>query len=810
MDGLWQDIRYGFRGLLKRPGFTAVAVLTLSLGIGANTAIFSMVNAVLLRPLPFKDPERLVIVSETARRETVERRSASYPDFVDWRDQNQVFDELAAFDDASFALTVAHEPERLRGELVSASYFSLLGVQMAIGRTFLPEEDRTPDTHPVVILSHRVWQRRFNADPSVIGKNLKVNDLDYTVVGVAPAGFNGLTSNAEFWIPFIMVDAGTSDKSLPLRGRRWHEVIARLKPGVSIAQAQADMDTIARRLEQAHPETNKDRGVRLIPVDEEFVGEFQSALLILLGAVAFVLLISCTNVANLLLARAAARHKEMAIRAALGASRGRVIRQLLTESTLLAVVGGGVGLLSAAWGVDALIALAPVSVPSFVEIGIDERVLVFTLAVSVLTGILFGLAPALGASAADLNEPLKEGNRGSTRGLHHRRARRLLVVTEVALAVVLLVGAGLMIKSFQRLQAFDPGFKAENVVTARVRLPEQRYSPEKINDFSRQLIEKLESAPSAESVSVASDVPLGGVVNATSVAIEGRTEAEDLVRVYAHHVSPRFFSTLGIPLLRGRDFTSQDSAQAPKVAIISDSMARRFWPGQDALGKRISRGSGEHLRWYSIIGIARDVKHRALVREENQDPDVYFSLAQEPDTGLVISARTTGDATSVISVLRREVDSLDPTVPLYDIATLDQFLDGQVTEERFSTVLLSIFAFLAIALASVGIYGVMSYSVTERTHEFGIRMALGARQRDVLNLVVGQGMALVMVGVVVGLVAAVALTRLIATMLYSVSATDPLTFAVVSLLLAGVAFAACYLPARRATRVDPMAALRYE
>jgi putative ABC transport system permease protein len=810
MDALWQDIRFGFRMLMKNPGFAAVAVLTLTLAIGVNTAIFSMVNAVLLRPLPFIDPDRLVIVSETARRDTVERRSASYPDFVDWRDQNQVFEQIAAFDDASFALTVANEPERLRGEWVSASYFPLLGLNMTMGRTFLPEEDRTPDTHPVVIVSHSLWQRRFNADPNLIGKSLRVNDQDYTVVGIGPAGFNGLSSNAEFWIPFIMADAGTSDKSLPLRGRRWHEVIARLKPGISMGQAQAEMDTIARRLEQAYPATNKDRGVLLIPADEEFTGEFQSTLLVLLGAVAFVLLISCTNVANLLLARAASRHKEMAIRAALGASRWRVIRQLLTESTVLAGVGGGVGLLSAAWGVDALIALSPVTFPSFISIGMDERVLVFTLGVSVLTGIIFGLAPAVGASKTDLNESLKEGGKGSTSGPQHRRARSVLVVTEVALALVLLVGAGLMIRSLERLRAFDPGFKADNVVTARVRLPEQRYSPEKISDFSRRLIEKLEAVPSAESVSIASDVPLGGVVSAINIAVEGGTETENVIRAYTHRVSPRFFSTLGIPLLRGRDFSPQDSAQAPKVIIISDSMARRFWPGQDPVGKRISRGSGEHLRWYSIIGVAGDVKHRSLVRDQDRDPDLYFPLAQEPDTGLVVSVRAAGDTASVISALRRELLSLDPTLPLYDIATMDQFLDDQMTEERFSTLLLGIFALLAIVLASVGIYGVMSYSVAERTHEFGIRLALGAGQRDVLKLVIGQGMIVVLIGISIGLGAALALTRLIATMLYSVSATDPMTFAIVSLLLATVALVACYVPARRATKVDPLVALRYE
>ena len=812
MRTLWQDVRYGARMIWKRPGFTAVVVLALALGIGANTAIFSVVNAVLLRPLPFQDPERIVVVSETVRRETVERRPLSYPDFVDWREQNQVFAELAAFDTASLTLTGSGEPERVEGEIVSASYFPLLGAQAAVGRTFLASEDVTPDTHPVVVLSHTFWQRRFNGDASVIGSTINFNERAFTVVGIMPENFRGVSGQAEAWIPMMMLSVVRSTQFLQQRGTRWHAALARLKPGVSVEQAQAEMDTIMRRLEQEYQDTNRDRGALVIPAQEEYFSDIRPTLLVLLGAVGFVLLIACANVANLLLARAASRQKEIAIRTALGAGRWRLVRQLLTESVLLALLGGAVGLLFAVWGVDFLAAMNPVELPTFVRIRVDAWALGFTLLISLLVGVVFGLAPALQASRPDLNETLKEGGRSSSGGAGRQRLRGALVVAEVALALVLLVGAGLMLKSFQRLQTFDPGFRADNLLTMWVSLPTQRYNNQARAIFSQQLLERLAALPGAQSAALASDFPLSGSSSATNIILEGAADERaggESVRIYRHSVSPGFFNTLGISLLRGRDFNAQDTQGAQPVAIISEAMARRYWPEGDAMGQRFRTG-GDNDPWVSIVGIVGNAKHRRLINERNTDPDIYYAFAQAPTRDIGIVIRSATDAASLTTALRREAQSLDANLPLYDIQPMAQRLAAQTAGMRFSAWLLGIFAAMALLLAAAGIYGVMSYSVTQRTHEIAIRMALGARAADVLRMVVGQGMRLVLLGVGICLAAAFALTRLMRSLLYEVSATDPLVFILIALLLTGIALIASYIPARRATKVDPMEALRYE
>jgi predicted permease len=815
MEMLLQDLRYGVRMLMRRRGFMAIAILALALGVGANTAIFSVVNAVLLRPLPFKDPGRLVFIHETVHRETVERRPASYPDFEDWRDQNQVFEQIAAYADGQrFTLTGAGTADRIAGELVSASYFPLLGAQAARGRTFLAEEDRAADPQSVAVISHALWQQRFGADPNLLGQTIKLDDQDCVVVGIMPEGFKGVSSEAQIWIPMASLAADRSSKVLQQRGSRWHQAIARLKPGVTLAEAQADMDAIAARISASNPRTNDKRGVLLVGARDDLFGDIRPALLVLLAAVGFVLLIACANVANLLLARAASRQKEIAIRTALGAGRLRLIRQFLTESVLLGLLGGACGLLLAVWGIDLLVALIPVQIPGFVKINMDASVLGFTLLISFLTGLAFGLAPALQASKLDLNETLKDGSRGSTGGAGHNRIRRLLVIAEIALALVLLVGAGLMLKSFERLRAFNPGFKTDHVLTVRANLSTRKYKPDAAAAFSERLVERIGNLPSVEAVGVGSDLPLDGSSSATLGAIEGSAPgtAENEIRMYHHRVSPNFFATLGIPLITGRNFTPQDDGQAPPVVIISETMARRYWADENPLGKRITIREDKDGKpiWDQIVGVVGDVKYRTLIRDQNKDPDIYLSFLQLPRLEFGVAVRTSLDPAALATTLRTEMQNLDPDLPISEIATMEQRLKDETAQSRFTTLLLGIFAFVAIVLAGVGIYGVMSYSVTLRTHEIGIRMALGAKQGDILRLVVGEGMALVGTGIVIGLTGAMMATRVLAAQLYSVSATDPATFVIVPLILAGVALAACFVPARRATKVDPMVALRYE
>jgi putative ABC transport system permease protein len=809
MQSLWQDLRYGMRVLLKTPGFALVAIFTLALGIGANTAIFTVVNALLLRPLPYPQPERLAVINTTMRRETVEVRATSYPDFVDWRDQNTVFEQIAARVVNSFSLLGTGEPERVSGELVSASYFSLLGVQAAHGRTFLPEEDRTPDTHRVAVVGHGLWQRRFGGNPKLIGQTIQLSDGNYAVVGIMPEGFRGISDQAELWLPMMMLSSARAASYLQKRDERWHSAVARLKPGVSLQQAQTELDTIMRRLEQAYPGSNTNRGARVTLLHEWLFGGMQLMLWILLGAVGCVLLVACANVANLLLQRAATRQKETAIRLAMGATPRRLIQQLLTESLLLAFSGGVLGALVALWSVDFLVTFSPVTFPSFVKLTLDARVLGFSLSISVLTGLLFGLAPALQATRPALNEVLKDAGRGSSGG--SSRLLGSLVVSEIALALVLLVGAGLMIRSLQRLQAVDPGFDSERLLTMRFNLPVQKYPRAQIDVFTQQLRERLRALPGVQTVALSSDLPLSGDTSAGPVELEGQTAVPTTseIRMFRHRVTPGFFATLGIPLVKGRDFGADDQAQAPNVVIVSEDLARRYWPGQDPIGKRL-REEGADNPWWSIVGVAADVKYRGLPQNPNADPDVYFPLVQRPANTLSLAVRTEADPASLTAAIRSQLQKLDPDLPVFNITTMAQQVARQTTQARFSTWLLSIFGGLALVLAAVGIYSVMAYAVEQHTREIGIRMALGAQAGDVLKLVIGQGMKLALLGVALGLGAALALTQLMTRLLFGVAAADPLTYAVIAAALSLVALLACWLPARRATRVDPLVALRYE
>ena len=820
METLFQDLRYAFRMLLKGPGFTAVAVLALALGIGANSAIFSVVNGVVLRALPYKDPESLMMV--WSRRPLLQALavagSQEFPvsaaDFTDWRDQNQVFEQIAAFHSQPFNITGAGEPESLGGVRASANLFSLLGIEAKLGRTFLAEEDQ-PGAGHVVIISHGLWERRFGSDPNMIGQKLALNDEPYTVVGVMPPGFQfprkgempagyQFPRQADLYTPLAW-----TPNQIGNRGRNFVAVIARLKPGVTVAQASADMDAIAERLKQQYPQFNANKEVFIVPLHQQVVGKVRTALLVLLGAVGFVLLIACANVANLLLARAASRQKEIAIRTALGASRSRVIRQLLTESMLLSLTGGTLGLLLSMWGVDLLMAISPANLPRVDTISVDVRVFAFTLAVSLLTGIIFGLVPAIQASKPDVNEALKEGGRASSVG--HNRFRSVLVVSEVALSLVLLIGAGLMIRSFVHLLNSSPGLKPENVLTLDVGLPRTKYTGPQQAAFFQQVIERLKSLPGVQSAGAVYPLPLSGAEEGMGFGIEGRAALApgEVYNAGPRWVSPDYFNVMGIPLLRGRELTERDGSDSPRVVVINEAMAARYFPDEEPIGKRVAFDQvNDKPNWREIVGVVGDVKHSAL--DSDPKPEMYFPFTQFPIFFMTFVVRTPGDPLNLVAAARSEVLAVKNDQPISNVHTMEELLSNSVAQRRFNMLLLSIFAGVALLLAAVGSYGVMSYSVAQRTHELGVRMALGAQTSHVLALVVKQGMTLALAGVGIGLAAAFGLTRILASLLYGVSATDPLTFSVIALLLASVALLACYLPARRATKVDPMIALRYE
>jgi len=818
METLFQDLRYAFRMLLKRPGFTAVAVLALALGIGANSAIFSVVNGVVLRALPYKDPESLMMVWSRRPLLQVLAGSQEFPvsaaDFTDWRDQNQVFEQIAAFHTQPFNITAAGEPEFLGGVRASANLFSLLGIEAKLGRTFLPEEDQ-PGAGHVVVISHGLWERRFGSDPNIVGQKLTLNDEPYTVVGVMPPGFQFPRKGempAGYQFPRqadLYTTLAWTPNQIDNRGREFLAVVARLKPGVTVAQASADMDGIAERLKQQYPQFNANKEVLIVPLHQQVIGKVRTALLVLLGAVGFVLLIACANVANLLLARAASRQKEIAIRTALGASRSRVIRQLLTESVLLSLTGGTLGLLLSMWGVDLLMAISPANLPRVDAISVDVRVFAFTLAVSLLTGIVFGLVPAIQASKPDVNEALKEGGRTSSVG--HNRFRSVLVVTEVALSLVLLIGAGLMIRSFVHLLNSSPGLKPQSVLTLDVGLPRTKYTGPQQAAFFQQVIERLKSLPGVQSAGAVYPLPLSGAEEGMGFGIEGRAALApgEVNSAGPGWVSPDYFNVMGIPLLRGRELTERDGIDSPRVLVINEAMAARYFPDEDPIGKRVAFDQVNNTpNWREIVGVIGDVKHSAL--DSDPKPEMYFPFTQFPSFFMTLVVRTSGDPLNLVAAARSEVLAVKNDQPISNVHTMEELLSNSIAQRRFNMLLLSIFAGVALLLAAVGIYGVMSYSVAQRTHELGVRMALGAQTSHVLALVVKQGMTLALAGVGIGLAAAFALTRILESLLYGVSSTDPLTFTVIALLLASVAFVACYLPARRATKVDPMVALRYE
>ena len=807
LEDLAHDLRYAFRGLRKNRGFTAVAVLTLALGIGANTAIFTVINTVLLRPLPYEQPDQLVVLMETVSERPV---GVSYPNFVDWRNQSTALENVAAVRTReSFNLTGAGESERLAGRLVSANFLTTLGVKPIRGRDFLAEEDQ-PGAKPAVIISHALWQRRFGGDESIIGKQLTLSNQQFTVIGITPPDFQ-YAGEADVSVPI-----GLSAERFKLRTKDPGILaFARLKPGTSNAAATAELNTIAARLEQQYPDTNTGRRVRVESLRESLVGDIRPTLLTLLGAVGFVLLIACANVANLLLTRSAGRQREMAIRTALGAGRMRILRQLFTESMVLALAGGVVGLLLAIWGTRLIASYIPEGIPRMSELGVDARVLLFTLGAALLTGVFFGLAPALQSSDSNLTETLKEGERNSSRG--RNRAGSLLVISEVALTLVLLVGAGLLVKSFWRLSQVNPGFNPQNVLAMQVAVSARPEEGAKVNGFLTELQSRVKALPGVQSVSVSNGLPFEGA-NFPPFVIEGQPpppQGQEPNGIL-YMVSTDYFKTMGIELVRGRLFALQDTPETPQVALIDEVFARQYFPNQDPLGQRFKLNvpSAES---HEIVGVVRHVEHTSLEGETTNTAEFYFNFDQIPNAILPryvrrvnVLARTTVDPLSLAGPVRNQIAALDKDQAVFNMRTMEQALSRSVAARRFSMILLAVFALLALVLAAVGIYGVISYSVAQRTREVGIRMALGARTIDVIKLVVRDGLKLVLIGVGVGLAGAFALTRLMTTLLFAVTPTDVVTYAVVAVGLVVVALIACCIPARRATKVDPLVALRFE
>jgi putative ABC transport system permease protein len=814
LETLIQDLRYGACMLIKSPGFTFVAVLTLALGIGANTAIFSVVNGVLLSPLPYDEPERLVMV--WADRPILQAQTGlpDFPvtvaDFIDWRNQNRVFEQMAAMFGFRMNLTGGDEPESVVGMRTTASLFPLLRTRFVMGRAFLPEEDRA-GADRVVILSHGLWQQRYGADPKIIGQKIILDNEAYTVVGVTAPAFQ-FPRRGEVLSTYLF-GATKPDLYLPIaftpeqmKNRRGNAlmVIARLKPGISVGRASADMNAIARRLTELYPQTNIDKGARIAQLQQQTVGKTRIALLVLLGAVGFVLLIACANVANLLLARAAGRQKEIAIRAALGASRWRVVRQLLTESLLLAITGGTAGLLLAWWGVELLLSIAPDNLLRTHDIKLDTRVAGFTLLVSLLTGIVFGLLPALQASKIDLGATLKEGGRDAS-GLLRRRLRGFLVVSEVALAFVLMIGAGLLIRSFARLIEVDPGLDPRRLLTMTILLPRAKSSDGRGALSFQQYLERMRALPGVEAAATVSPLPLSEAHGSAAFRIEGRpSPTEEAFNAGIRIISPDFFKTFRVPLVNGRLVAESDDAKAQPVVIVNESLARIYFPNEDPLGKGIII----YGKTRAIVGVVGDVKHSAL--DEEAKAEIYLPMAQVSTGYMSLAVRTSGDPMQMVAAVRGQIRAVDKDQPIFNIETMERLMAKSVAARRFNLLLLGVFALVGLALAAVGLYGVMSYTVTQRTREIGVRMALGASRSDVLHLVIREGMKLALIGASLGLGGALGLTQLLKTLLFGVSAADPLTFSVITAVLMIVALLACWIPARRAADMDPLVSLRVE
>jgi predicted permease len=832
MQSIWQDLRYGVRTLLKKPGFTLIAIITLALGIGANTAIFSLINAVFLRQLPVPEPQQLVFGFSGTRNSPWQ--TISYPNYLEYRNRNQVFTGLAAYGPINVSLSSDERPDLVRGLIVTGNYFDLLGVRAILGRPISPAEDITPNAHPVAVISHRLWQRRFGGAAGVIGEQLLVNGRSFTVIGVAPPGFEGaeLLEKCDVYVPMMMQSVvrpprgGFAGEMNPdMLGRRvggWLRMLGRLKPGVSFEQAQESLAVVDRQLAEAYPDTNRDNRVTLFPVskiDPRGYRPLTSAAALLLAVTGIVLLIACANVANLLLVRASARRKEMAVRLALGAGRLRLVRQLLTESLLLALAGGLAGLLLAVWAVELLKATPPpAGIFSFnLDFSLDGRVLGFTAALSLLTGVLFGLVPAWHSARPDILPVLKDEMYAAAQGTQSGRRFNLsnaLVVTQVALSLVLLLCAGLFLRSLQRLQSVDPGFDAERLLTATLNIDLLRYTTAQGREFYRQVIERVESLPGVERASLARVVPISGGGQATNFIIDGQSEPSNGERNLnrpldsaTNVVGLNYFETMGIALLQGREFTVQDVAGAPRVVVINEAFVRRYFKGENPVGRRMRVGI-PNPTLCEIIGVVRDSKYRTL--SEDPMPFIYQPLAQNHETGMTLLVRTAGDPSSVAAGVRSAAQSLEKNLPMNDLQPLVTLLDSALYPARMGAALLLIMGSLALTLAAIGLYGVMAYTVAQRTREIGVRMALGAQARDVLRLIIRQGMKLVLLGVLLGLLAAFALMRLLEGFLFGVSATDPVTFAGIALLLAAVALLACWIPAQQATKVDPLIALRCE
>ncbi len=806
------DLKFALRQLLKNPGFTAVAVLTLGLGIGANTAIFSVINGVLLRPLPYRDPDRLVTVCQSSIKRGFSQVLVTPATLRDWREQNLVFEELGGQIYESVNLTGIEGPEHVHAAWTTANYFSVFGVPPLMGRTFIAEDN--PPGHRVVVLSHGLWVRSFGGDRRVIGKSITLNGLNYVVVGVMPPDFRIYQPAAVFGLPTGDVQPQLwvpHPGSMTERTNHFFLAFARLKAGVTSAQAQSELCTISERLSQAWP-SQKDWGASVQPLNEQIVGGSRPALRLLLGAVAFVLLIACANVANLSLARSVARRKEFAVRSALGAARSRLVHQLLVESTTLAVLGGGLGVLLARWGLAGLTALQPASLPRLDEIRLDGSVLSFTLLVTLFTGLMFGLAPAIHASKPDLNEALKEGGHGCAEGRHRQRVRAILVVAEVALAMMLLAGAGLMINSFVRFSRINPGFEPEQLVTFDFSLSGGAYAEDSQRiSLVRQLRDRVQAKPGIGSVATVYGLPFGTMLNAVVGAIiDGRPESESRARARAalRVVSSDYFRTMGVPLLAGRAFSDElDTLNSPPALIINETFARKYFPGEDPVGRRIQLFTLSS-NWHEIVGVIKDVKLTGL--DAPATPEVYQSDLQSGVWMFSLVVRSTLPLREIEKMVRAEAAALDKELPTFNVRTMEQAISTSVAPRRFIMMLIGLFAALALMLTAVGIYGVVSFSVSQQTREIGIRIALGAPRRTVLGHVLRQGTVVALVGIAIGLAGSFGLTRLIANQLFGVSATDPTTFVIVATLLMLVTLTACYLPARRATKVDPMAALRHE
>jgi putative ABC transport system permease protein len=815
---LWQDLRFGARMLMKKLSVTVIATITLALGIGANTAIFSVVNAVLLNPLPFSASERLMAIGQNESRNRAALSNFSFPNITDVQAQSKTFERLAAYYNSNFTLTGQREARLLRGTIVTADLFPLLGASPALGRAFRPEEDKAGAGRPA-ILSWECWQRQFAGDPTVIGRAINLDNASFTVVGIMPEGFRFpiQAQPTEVWVS-TAIDYERSIgpiKIMDERGYRGWRLIGRLKSGVTPEQAQAEADVIAANLAARFPGENKDLGIRVKPLLESMVGNQRSTLLLLLGVVGFVLLIACANVANLLLERAISRRREINVRLALGAGRWRIVRQLLTESLLLAGLGGAGGVMLAVWGTNLIVALSPEGITRIAETRIDARVLAFTVLVTLATGVAFGVAPALIISRTNLVEALKEGGRGATGSIYTNRTRSLLVVVEIALALVLLVGAGLLVQSLVRLQQVAVGFDPRNILTFNVAMSVDRTTaPSRIADFYRQLTERLKALPGVVNASVVFQLPLGESSGTTKVEIEGQPmEPAKRTSAIIHSVGPGYFRTMGIPLVRGREFTERDDLHSSPVLIINEALARKHFPNEDPIGKRIAPGFTtvpitEENGMREVIGVVADVKHQNL--QGPAQPEFYFAQAQMPMSAMTVVIRTAADPRALVNAARDAVQSLDQNAPVYSVRTVEELFGRSVATPRFNTLLLGLFAGVALILTAVGLYGVISCSVIQNTHEIGIRVALGAQTSDVLKLIVGQGMLLTLVGVTIGLAAAYGLTRLMSNLLYGVGATDLWTFAGAAVLVVGIAIIASYLPARRATKVDPMIALRCE